>query len=114
MAGVVSGPCSRTNVDCNADRKQLIAPCRWPHDCRSCPLRLGHPDNFPLGEDFLGDENELRSNVALCWAFLCDCAGAYGTAAEELRHSECSAKRRNRTTAGSTRTSKKGAGCACA
>src|SRR6516165_9912881 len=59
-------------------------------------------------------QNKCHSSMALCWPFVCDGAGAHGTAAEELRHSECSAKRRNQKTAGSTRTSKKGASGACA
>ena len=39
-------------------------------------------------EGFLSVENDYRGNVALCWAFLCDGAGAQGTVAEELRHFE--------------------------
>ena len=47
---------------------------------------VGHLDKF-AGAVFSSVENEYCSNLALCWALLCDGAGAQGTAAEELQHS---------------------------
>jgi len=47
---------------------------------------VGHLDKF-AGAVFSSVKNEYRSNLALCWALLCDGAGTQGTTAEELQHS---------------------------
>src|SRR5262245_10556799 len=103
----------RTKPRCRGSRP-ISSVAAKTHDRRSWFLRCRKLTISPGERPFSSvAQNKCHSSMALCWPFVCDGAGAHGTPAEELCHSECSAKRRNQKTAGSTRKSKKGAGCHC-